>query len=105
MTRTDIEEIVLSVLENPLMEDKPRAAKMIGSLLFSALGQQVAEDRTVVVLNGRKMRVKSQAGPIVQLEDVGGSGFMVVATIASLEKEVVGGSRALAEAIEALGKQ
>lgn len=103
MTRTDIEEIVLSVLENPLMEDKPRAARMIGSLLFSALGQQVAEDRTVVVLNGRKMRLVSHGGPIAQFEDVNGSGTTVVATIASLEKEVVGGRRAIAEAIEALG--
>jgi len=105
MTRTDIEEIVLSVLDNPLMEDKPRAAKMIGSLLFAALGQQVVEDRTVVVLSGRKMRVKAQTGPIVHLEDVSGTGAMVMATIASLEKDVAGGTRALAEAIEALGAQ
>lgn len=103
MTRTEIEEAVLSVIRNPIVTQSPEAAaKMIAGLVFQMLGNSATEDRQVVTIDGRKMRLKNCSGPVVSFIDVNGSGAMIVGMIDSIVPRITGGRRALADALDAL---
>lgn len=105
MTRTDIEQVVASVLRSPASGGPEEAAKLIASMLMNHQGF-AEEDESVVLLTGpsgpRKWRVVGRFSPtVVKLESVDNSGVLFEA-IDSLSQRVQGGSQKLAAALRSV---
>lgn len=102
MTRSEIEQIVASVLRNPANGGPESAAKLIASMLMSHAGF-AQEDNSVIVVSGRKWRVVGTFTPTtIRLESVD-DGAILIETIDSLACRTTGGSQKLAAALHSIG--